>query len=365
MSIITRRKVEIANDKYTEIKKDILENKLIKRADVPLSRMEIADLKTIRVDGQVLALTNDAINGLVYSLGISKRFVDVLKVAYDNNQEILNEILRAIKSKKTKVLTLVYNTKFQEVTNIYPSDKKLISDPQYFEVLEQILAKTPGTYLRNIVQNSNGDIKAVIANPLLEFKFAGMDNETFTSGMTLDLSAMQLQSSFFTERLICSNGMTTQNKLCSRSVNVSGKIPDFINDILGAEYNIQSIDEFKKRLNRCYHTIASLAEVLRTEYSLKSILGNYADSLTDQCSFNRIRMAFGEQYLAERNIHSFLKTDITLWQLVNEITAVSSRIEQHRIPVPENVNLKIQIIGGNLMFTEPDLTPSNIKQVFK
>jgi hypothetical protein len=130
MSTLTRRKVEISNEKYLETKKDILENVLVKRADVSLSQMEIADLKTIRINGQVFALTRDAVNGLVHSLGISKRFVDVLKSAYDNNTEILNEILRAIKSKKTKTLTLVFNVKLQEITNVYPANQKLISDSQ-------------------------------------------------------------------------------------------------------------------------------------------------------------------------------------------------------------------------------------------
>ena len=60
--------------------------------------------------------------------------------------------------------------------------------------MESIIAKTPGAYLRNIAVQPSGDIKAVIANPKLEFEFGGQKDEIFTSGMTLNLTAFEMTS---------------------------------------------------------------------------------------------------------------------------------------------------------------------------
>jgi len=363
-------KVEVSNEGYLKQKNEILDNLFLERYDVKMSDIEVSDLKTIKITGKdgnkmSVALTKDAINGLTETLGISKKFVDTLRKGFgDDNNDLLNLIIKKIKGRKVTALTLVYNKKMQEVTNIYPSGTKLISDHQYFEALEKVIDKTPGAYLRNITQNANGDLSAIIANPQLEFQFGNMDNEVFTSGMTLDLDAHKMMTSFFTERLICTNGMKTQNKLCSRRVDTSEKVPDFLTAILDSEYHINSINAFKQRINRCYHTTASLKEMLEVERHLERLLGNYYPILSDNMSIHEVKMVMGEDYLNDTFNHRFLKTNVTLWELVNEITAVSSRIEQHRIAVGERTNMSIQVIGGDLMFSQPDLMPTNIKQKF-
>jgi len=239
-----------------------------------------------------------------------------------------------------------------------------MTDAQYFEVLETVISRAPGAYLRNLVQTTEGDLHATLANPNLEFQFGSLSDEVFTSGMTLDLVGHQLKTSFFTERLICSNGCRTENKLMSHSVNVMDKVPEFLTAILDADYHVKSIDAFRARINRCYHTRASLQEILSVDRFVKTALGNYYEPLTDRMSVHRLRGGFGEDIIADPLNHKFFQTDITLWNLVNEITALSSRIEQHRVAVPEKTNLTLQVIGGDLMFSVPDLAPSTIKQVY-
>lgn len=359
------RKIEISQEQYSKTKHQVLENEVLTRFDVSLSEVTVDDLKTITIQGRTIPLTKEAIKGLVEALGISATFIDTLKKGFgEENKAVLNHIIKAIKGQKVKQLTFIFNRKMQEITNVYPSGTKLIEDNQYFDALEKLIARTPGAYLRNIVQQSNGDLKAVIANPQLEFQFGNMSDEVFTSGMTLDLDSKKMMTSFFTERLVCTNGMTTQNKLMSRQVDTSDKVPEFLTAILDADYHLNSVMEFKRRINRCYHTRASLKEVLEIDRRLEGMLGNYASVLTDQMSVHRLKMAFGEKYLEDVFNHGFLKTDITLWDLVNEITAISARVEQHRVAVGERTNLGLQMLGGKLMFQEPDLSPSNIKQIF-
>jgi hypothetical protein len=104
--------------------------------------------------------------------------------------------------------------------------------------------------------------------------------------------------------------------------------------------------------------------MLDVDSRLAKLLGNYHPILSGDMSVNEHRMVFGEDYLNDTHNHRFLKTDLTLWDLVNEITAVSSRIEQHRVAVSDGTNMGIQVIGGDLMFSMPDLMPGNIKQKY-
>lgn len=357
-------KIEISNERYENLKKEVLDGTFIKRIDVKLSDVTIESLNKIKISGKLINLSVNAVSGLAETLGISKKFIETLRKAYGENEKILNLIVKAIKGQKVNSITLVYNSKLEEVVNIYPTGSKLISDTQYFEALEGVLRKTPGAYLRNIIQTTSGDLNAVIANPELEFQFGNLSEEVFTSGITLDLDESHMNTSFFTERLVCSNGMTTRNKLTSRNVRTSEKVPDFLTAILDADYHINSITEFKRRLNRCYHTTASLAEVLSTSRKVENTLGNYAPVLMSDMSVNRLKMVFGDTYLKDNFNHEFLKTDITLWELINEVTALSARVEQNRIAIPGRANLALQMAGGDLLFSKPDLSPSNIKQLF-
>lgn len=158
--------------------------------------------------------------------------------------------------------------------------------------------------------------------------------------------------------------MKTTHKLCSQFVDTSEKVPTFLTAILDANYHLESIDAFRKRLNRCYHTTASLKEVLYVDKRMSSLLGNFGLTLMQDMSVHYLKERFGEQYLNDTFNHCYMATDISLWELVNEITAISSKIEQHKIVVGERTNLTIQMLGGDLMFSQPDLIPNNIRQIY-
>ena len=150
------------------------------------------------------------------------------------------------------------------------------------------------------------------------------------------------------------------------SVSVKKDVPEFLAAILDSDYHINSIAEFKNRLVRCYKTTASLSEVLRTERAMKRILGESAASaeLLSTMSADSMINEFGLEFMDQKEKHTFLYTDMTLWELVNEVTAISSAIEQKGLPITEEQNFQIQTLGGDRMFNIPDLPPNNIKQRF-
>jgi len=358
-------KKEVTQENYLAFKKDVLEGNIVTRTDIPVSALQIDSLKAISFNGVVLLLTPSATNNLLKVMGISNKLVDMLKGAY-NDINLVNTILSHLRAakKSSKYITLVYNKRTKLITSVYAQDNKVISDSQYFDALEALLDKSPGAFLRNINMDDKGHLHAILSNPNLEFQFGNKSDEVFTAGITFDLHA-HLNTSFFTERKICSNGAVVQDKLCTRSVKYNSEVPDFLQAIISKDYYLDSIHAFKQRINRCYYTIASLNEVLMVENKLKLILGNYYDILSDKTSIERLKNSFGEQYLLATDQHCYLRTDITLWDLTNEITAISSRIERtNNLQVSENTNMKLQIVGGDLMFKKPHLASSQIKQIF-
>lgn len=359
-------KVEVTSDSYEKFKREVLESDMIVRSDIRMSDLEIKDLTSVKLRGTPLTLSASAVKSLGIALGLNKKTIDIFKRGFgEHNVKLLSILIDAIKGQSTLGLTIVYNKKIKMVSSVYPTGTKLMSDATYFKSLESVIEKYTGSYLRSITQTIEGDIKAVLANPMMEFQFGGINDETFTAGMTFDLSAHLLYTSFFTERLVCTNGMTVTDKLCSRSVNTSKAIPEFLTAITEGEYHLNSIEEFKERIKKCYYSPASLAEVLRTGDKVDRILGELAPTLTHKMSIHKIKVHCGESVLENRKSeHCYLHTDITLWELVNEVTALSSYIEQRRIDVRPATNLGLQKLGGELMFSVPDLSPVNIKQVY-
>jgi hypothetical protein len=356
---------QVDQDFYLKFKEDVLQGNIVTRTDLPVSALEIDNLKAISFNNVVLILSPSATKGLMKAMGVSNTLIEMLKNTY-NDSKLLNTILSHIRAakKSSKTITLVYNKKVKMITAVYAAQAKVISDQQYFDSLEALLDKTPGAFLRNIAMSPEGNLQAILSNPNLEFQFGNKKDEIFSAGITFDLNTQGLTTNFFTERKVCSNGAVTQDKLCSKSVKYNSEVPDFLQAILSKDYYLTSIHEFKTRINRCYYTPAALSEVLSVESKVRSILGNYYEILSDKTSFERLRNTFGEEYLLATHNHDYLRTDLTLWQLTNEITAISSRIERNHVAVSENTNMKLQIVGGDLMFRKPKLASSQIKQIF-
>jgi len=360
--------IQVNNLDYSVFKEDVLSNRVISRTKVNSSEVKIEDLKTIIIEGVAVNLSKSALASLFNILSISQEFVKTVSNAFeDNKTKILNQLITTLRNGKEKGLILVYNNVLNTVVDIYQVGDKLIHDSQYFEILERMVDKTESAYLRNISRDPEGNISAVIKVPALEFQFGNLSEEVFESGFTLDASKGGVSSSFFTERLWCANGCVTKTKYSTKSLKSPDRVGTFVADLISPTFQVENIEEFKRQIMTTKATQASLKEVLAARNGVARITGNYADRFLPTMSADRIEATFNSyspDYLLNRNIQEHLYTDITVWELVNEITAVSSSIEQNALAIGERTNLDLQILGGTFLFKKPDLIPTNIRQVF-
>jgi len=369
-SLIRKARIEVSNETYLQLKKLVLESDAFLKVQINSKDIKLKTARTTVIEGREVQITKKALQELTSIFGISQTFYNTLNQSFGNDNDLLNLLLSTIQGRKNTNLTFVFSTKENSIVKIYQTGSKLISDQQYFDTLETILKNNPGAHIRNIAVLPNSDITATLSNPKIEFNVNNLADEAFTAGMTLDFINNELRSSFFTERLVCSNGNSIQDKLCTKSVKVGKEVPEFIEALCTSEFQVKSIDEFKKRVNRVYNTTASLAEVLKVENRLHGLFGKgvEAEMLMGQFEARHLKHHFGavngEDYLLRTDIHKYLKTPYTMWDLTNQVTGISSFIEQNRLLVSPSINTTLQIIGGSILFSDYDLPPRNIRQLY-
>lgn len=362
----SRIKVEVSQTAYNELKKTILNENRFLRVDIDSKELKLKSARSVIIDGNEVKLTRKALHELTSIFGVSQMFYNTINKSFGEDTELTNALFSAIKGKTSTKITFVFNLDKNEIVKIYVAGTKLISDAQYFDTVEKVILNSPGTELRNMAILPNSDITVTLVNPTMEFQIGSLRQEVFTMGTTLDFINNELNSSFFTERLWCSNGARITDKLCTRSVKVGKDVPDFMEALKSSDFQIHSMQEFQKRVGRLMNTTASLKEVLDTESRLINLLGKGVESeiLMGQFDARNLRFAFGPEYMMRTDIHQYLKTNLTMWELVNQITGMSSYIEQNRLLLDAKVNTTLQIIGGDVLFKNPLLPPNNIKQVF-
>jgi hypothetical protein len=362
----TLHNIEVSNALYLELKNSILNETRFLRVDIDSKELKLKTARSVVIDGNEVRLTRKALNELTSIFGVSQTFYSTVNKSFGEDTELTNALFSAIKGKINTKITFVFNLQSNEIVKIYVAGTKLISDSQYFDTVEKVIANNPGTVLRNIGVQGNGDITMSLINPKMKFQIGNMNEEAFTMGTTLDFVNNELTSSFFTQRLVCSNGMRVTDKLCTRSVKVGKDVPEFMEALKSPEFQIHSMQEFEKRVNRLINTTASLKEVLDTEDRLVGLFGKGVESeiLMSRFDARNLRFAFGPEYMMRTDIHQYLKTNISMWDLVNQVTAMSSYIEQNRLLLDARVNTTLQIIGGNILFKNPMLPPNNIRQLY-
>jgi hypothetical protein len=367
-------KIEVPHEQYLALKKSVLGGEEFMRVDIDLKEIKIKTLKKIELNIKDMGITREvgitkqAMTEMVELLGMKKSFYDTILTSFDEDTELVGKLVAAIRGTKQSFVTMVYNQASNKITKVYYAGSKHISDSQFFESLENLIKNTPGSYLRNIVVYPNANYSAVIANPGLTFQYGNSPDEEFSSGMTLEMIDNKMMCSFFVERLICSNGNMIKDKLCTRSVHTSNEIPSFIEALGTQEFHINSVAAFKARLSRVYNTRASVAEVLEAE---RRVINTINDDVAKSVLMNkfcgeRIRGIVGQDFIDNnKDLLRYVRTDLSVWQLVNQITSMSSYIEQNRMKVDPFVNRGLQVIGGQLLFSNPDLPPSNVPVFFR
>jgi len=355
------RSVEVASADYALFRSDMLEQKVFRRIKVKMTELVLGATGTVTIGGVLFDLSSTGVKELAKIFGMSNKMISKLSVLGDN--KVLMTLVNKM-AKNTGTVVLIYN-RLTDVIVGAQKETEGIPMSQFFDALELAVSKTAGAYIRSISHTDSGGVNAVVANPALGFELSDNPDELFISGFTFNYTLGIITNSFFTERLVCSNGMISKNTMSTSKVEKGADLPEFLHSITSAEFSVTNIKAFKHRLARVSGTPASLAEVMWVDGQIEKILGDFKPVVAKNLSTSKIIDHVGVVAMSN-NIQNlkYLKSPLTVWELINEVTAISSYIEQYRMNLSGSVNEAIQVVGGTLLFKEPTLGPIKLKQIY-
>jgi hypothetical protein len=267
---------------------------------------------------------------------------------------------RTMKNKKLEVVVVI-NKADKKVVNIYDQRNSKLNDDQVFGTIEQLMNSSNVDRLRSFYQDYDGNLHFTIKDESTQFSLQNLKDEVFNPGLSINSIDAGLSTSFFTERLICANGMITQNNFMTKEVSHIFFIDEYLKGLINRDFERESISAYKDRVNVTYNAQASLNELSKAQRLITQIdTGNLN---LRKNNLSKIIDKFGNKDEVLQNSR-YLKTPLSKWELINEVTSISSAIETKNLPVTPAGNRKLQKFGGDLLFHRNDLGPKNLTQLY-
>ena len=257
-------------------------------------------------------------------------------------------------------LMMVANRDQREVTGIVKADKfARISNETLFKTAEEILNEVPDMHIESIDNGGGTSRINLIHTSEVGFERIGKD-EVFRFGISLVNNPTQTQVDDFFYRLVCANGAVAKDMTAAfqlKQANAQG-IAELFQSLKAYGKNGFVPRAFSERLERATGTRASLQEVQK---AVDSVVGNLKhedpemrrrlqESVIDS-HFPMYKSTLARVFNAGHNPDfltdkqkSFIKTGMSVWDLVNELTWLGSHntVEEY-----EN-RARFKAAGGSL-----------------
>lgn len=334
---------DISNEEYQAFKAKALEQKLV-RMPVLLSELRIMSETKIAYDGVAYTVTDDAFMSFVKVLGLTKQVMGNFESALGKGgrDKIIDVMRIALSGKEGKnMVTLVFNVQTRTLVDIRKDATSVLSTETYFSLFEDIMNGHSNMHVKRLSLGTNGSVEISAINSDWEFQIAKLNNEFFHSGITFINKPNQTVINPFMERLVCTNGMViseTGNSIILRKtdqVSLSGFYDQARN--LANPESVHT--DFKARVIRMMKTVASYGELHQAYDNVKFYLSledtGVMDTLNGFLPMNAVRA----KYVSELGIDledmprywKRAETNMTVWQVVNGLTDISSHPEKYGI----------------------------------
>jgi len=364
------------NEQFLKTKEAILSQTEIVRFITTIDQIVYKEAGYFNVGDLRLKVNTTAFDKFLLTLNLGKGFINNLLGLNEGSytpEESFRFVYNAIKiatrkpSIAKKKVVIVYHVPSKSITNIYPEADVFLSVPAYIDLMEKILNRG-NVELRSFFQNIDGSITLSYLDKNWDFSLGSTD-EIFRSGLEYNYMNTHLKVNFFNLRMVCTNGMVTTDKISSRTVQGSSQnIPEFIEEVTSKAFNISCRETFNAHYKKAFNAQASLNELMNMKNAIDAAFRVSPDKLftilNSSTSYYKVLNGFSEEQMNDRENFKFYRTPLSKWDLVNEITALSSSIERGLLVANSNVNRTLQVKAGSILMAPNDLGPKNLKQVF-
>jgi hypothetical protein len=352
MSVITLGSLAIENKKKETLNAQNL------RKQVAFRDIELVDDKTIRYEGRLVEITEDALKSLLKMIGMSQTFATKFGELFtpEAKTQFINSMKNAMATNKGNLneVTLVLNPLTRKIVSFLRKPTDFISNERFIETVEMIVNQGNLDVTNWSVDPNSGLVTVNAFNSKAEFAIDGLANEAFSGGLTMKNSPDKgLWVMPYVNRQWCTNGLTMQfaeeaYKLHELGGVTMEKFWTEMNDLANRNFMPHM---FETKVLNAKATPASMRE-------LNSAYGIIKEAGAGDRAGNWIPLAenFGAYASAgidfKNNSMSDAKSNQSIWSLVNSMTHFAS----HDIVegVADHNRTKLMVQAGNLLDKKHD-----------
>lgn len=371
----------ISQSQFNQAKADLAGNnplvKRVKLSDIVLDDNSIKH-NAIEIDGSRVPVSNKFFNRLGQMVNLNAGLIN--KMNKNEDRDIETKLLKTIKSYSetrdgAKEFLLIGDAGSHQVTNIVRADKyNRLSNETLFATAETMLNEIPDMHIESIDNNGPGGVSInLIHGSQVGYERIGKD-EVFRFGVSLVNTGTSSRVDDFFYRLSCENGAVARNLNTAfefgNGEDAFRKLLDQMNGWAKSGFVPRT---FQDRLERAMVTKASYAEVERALYSVTGAISNRDFDMHAKLVRGAEEQFFPEYDAATKRIFRagfnplqltdaqkrFIKTDATIWDVVNELTWIGS----HDTVFDLKNNKGFKVAGGSLFTKTWDLEHAGLAQI--
>jgi len=363
----------ITNAQFQKMKQDLAgKDPLVKRvtlADIELSDSSIKD-GAVHIGGARIPVSNKFFNRLGQAVNLQAGLLN--RMNKNDDREVQTKLLQAVKGYSEtreggKEFLLIGDAEKHEVGDIVKADKyHRLSNETLFDTAEMMLNEVADMHVESIDHSDKGGVSInLIHGSQVGFEKIGKD-EVFRFGVSLVNGNTNSRVDDFFLRLSCANGAVARNlNTAFEFGNGSSAFRELL-DSMNAWAKVGFVPRtFQERLETAMSTRASFAELERAKDTVvgqlreedPDVRGRLIKSVEDQffpeymSTAGRIlRKGHNPLQLSDAQ-KKFIKTDATIWDVVNELTWIGS----HQSVFNFQDNKRFKVEGGNLFSKTWDL----------
>lgn len=371
----------LSQSQFNQAKADLSGNdplvKRVKLSDIVLDDNSIKH-NAIEIEGSRVPVSNKFFNRLGQMVNINSGLIT--KMNKNSDKEIETKLLKSVKSYSEtrdggKEFLLIGDKKTHAVTNIVRADKyNRLSNETLFKTAETIMNEISDMHIESIDTNGPGGLSInMIHGSQVGYEQIGKD-EVFRFGISLVNGQAQSRVDDFFYRLACANGAVARNLTTAFEF---GQGQDAFRELLeqmAAWAKTGFVPAtFQERLDRAMTTNASYAELERALYSVTNAIQEKDPVLKANLIRGAEQQFFPEFDATTKRIFRkgynplqltdaqkrFIKTDATIWDIVNELTWIGS----HDTAFGLNNHKGFKVDGGNLFAKNWDLEHAGLAMI--
>jgi hypothetical protein len=351
VNVINKHNVPLSYDKA---KAAAIRNQPIV-AEYPLAAVELGRNHTIKIEGQIMPITDKAYNQFLRSvLHVSPGFVKRFKSVTDEKTELsmLSTLQKGLAQKKGEVMKILANPVTESIIGF--SDRKMnyMTNESMLNVFEQVMNEYPSLELKDFYISNDGALTLNVRTPnVMSYGKSHIgEPEDYKGGLTFRNSPFNGTSVGHNAlRLVCMNGMIRLSELSRFKIGTNPEdLNKFFHEITKLAQSNFMDAKFVDNMQKAMKVEASVAEVQKAAKIISSFSSLDADQARDYLPIVDVT-----KYLAARGIEYSKLTEgqaancpsgMKLWDVINDLTHFGS----HDLDVNADFG-RIQLAAGNLL----------------